>query len=324
VNLGDSIAEVNGFGEAPGTAGERRTIPFDQAFRYTLEGVRDTVHNSTLTVSIEAAFTAVSIGYGVVPNVSPRRFGFLPKSVLEDIRRTPDDTAPPRSLVSFLQNPVWAIIDELRNRVTPPSPDITLTLFRPTAAAAAAASPRSLSALVQEVASQLFTTSVLSSVAETLSEEIKAGASLGSGTAEVLQSGFRVSPEFFEKITIALASGRALDPAILEEAFEAVAAPPDQVQFLYSIFDDGTGREFQSEPILNTAGLGTADGTRPFRYFARPIEFGPRSTIRMQVIEKSEFRGELHVSLQGYKTLGTPGSPTGQRPAQARRLRRIR
>jgi hypothetical protein len=45
----------------------RRTIPFDYAFRYTLTGTRDTVLTSTITVSIEAAFTAVSIGYGVIP-----------------------------------------------------------------------------------------------------------------------------------------------------------------------------------------------------------------------------------------------------------------
>jgi hypothetical protein len=175
---------------------------------------------------------------------------------------------------------------------------------------------------VQTIAPQLFSSSVLSSVAEKFGEEIKPGTALGPRTTAVLKSGFRINPLFLEKVALALASGSALDAKILEEAFEAVAAPPDQIQFLYAIFDEGTGREFQSEPILNTAGLGTADGMRPFRYFARPIEFAPRSTIRMQVIEKSDFRGELHVSLQGYKTLGTPGSPTGQR--QARRLRRIR
>ena len=76
--------------------------------------------------------------------------------------------------------------------------------------------------------------------------------------------------------------------------------------FKYALFDQGSGREFQSEPILNIAGLGSSDGKRPFRYFARPIEFAPRSTIRLQITEVSAFQGELHVSLHGYKTLGTP------------------
>ena len=67
----------------------------------------------------------------------------------------------------------------------------------------------------------------------------------------------------------------------------------------------GVGR-----PILNTAGLGSSDGMRPFRYFARPIEFAPRAAIRLQITEVSEFSGELHVSLQGYKTLGGTGTPT--------------
>jgi len=103
----------------------------------------------------------------------------------------------------------------------------------------------------------------------------------------------------------------------LQRLFQVVSAPSDQIQFLYALFDDGSGREFQSEPLLNTAGLGSSDGDRPFRYFARPITFEPRSVIRMEVTEKSDFQGELHVTLHGYKVLGSPGTPTG-RPQSAR------
>ena len=78
---------------------------------------------------------------------------------------------------------------------------------------------------------------------------------------------------------------------ILSQAFQAVGAPPERVAFLYALFDQGSGREFQSEPILNIAGLGSSDGKRPFRYFARPIEFAPRSTIRLQITEVSAFQG---------------------------------
>ncbi len=68
--------------------------------------------------------------------------------------------------------------------------------------------------------------------------------------------------------------------------------------------DEATDREFQSDPVLNIAGLGAADGKRPFRYFAQPITFAPLATIRMEITEQSDFRGELHVSLHGYKMLG--------------------
>ena len=79
-------AQVNGFGEgviAPPAAG--RTIPFDYVFRFDgsnneLKGQPGLVHNSTVDISIEAAFTAVSIGYGVVPKVEPITFGLAPVS----------------------------------------------------------------------------------------------------------------------------------------------------------------------------------------------------------------------------------------------------
>ena len=38
------------------------------------------MHNSTVDISIEAAFTAVSIAYGVVPKVAPITFGVPPAS----------------------------------------------------------------------------------------------------------------------------------------------------------------------------------------------------------------------------------------------------
>ena len=46
-----------GLSEVP-ELGSRRTIPFDYAFRYKLNGERDRVVNDTVTVSIEATFVA--------------------------------------------------------------------------------------------------------------------------------------------------------------------------------------------------------------------------------------------------------------------------
>src|SRR5262245_46806827 len=54
---------------------ERRPIPFDYAFRFQLTGEPGNVLNSVVTVSIESTFTAVSIGYGVIPKVQPIVFG---------------------------------------------------------------------------------------------------------------------------------------------------------------------------------------------------------------------------------------------------------
>jgi hypothetical protein len=237
-------------GEAPGLA-SRRTIPFDYAFRYELTGTPGNVLNTTVSISVEATFVAVSIGYGVVPKVSPIFFGPLVSPVI--LLATP----PPPSTLR----------------------DITL------------------GQLLSGLDAQLQETSRL------LEGE--------TGAEAAFKTGIKLNPQFAERAL--LNEGNAvLDSSVLTNLFQAVSAPPEQIQFLYAIFDEGTGREFQSDPILNTAGLGTSNGERPFRYFARPISFAPRSTIRMQVTEVSEFQGELHVSLQGYKVLGGAGTPTGR------------
>lgn len=96
------------------------------------------------------------------------------------------------------------------------------------------------------------------------------------------------------------------------------------IHFKYSIVDSGSGRELQNQPIHNIAGLGESGGERPFRPFAKPMLFMPRSTIRIEVEEISEgpiygyedpqtrqrIGAELHIVLHGYKMLGYgTGSP---------------
>jgi hypothetical protein len=143
-----------------------------------------------------------------------------------------------------------------------------------------------------------------------------------TGPEAAFKGGIKLNPQFAELALLNDGKNPAPDVQTLQSLFQVVSAPSDEIQFLYALFDEGTGREFQSEPLLNIAGLGLSNGDRPFRYFARPIVFAPRSTIRMEVTEKSDFQGELHVSLHGYKVLGSPGTPTGRSQSPRRRARR--
>lgn len=230
----------------------QRSIPFDYTFKFDLRGEPNRTHRSVVTVSVESSFTAVSVGYGVIPMVTPIIFGPSPQIVIQD------------KLVS------------LRNL--------------------------NFNHLLNALQSSAANNSVFRSE---------------TGTEVALNAGIRLNPQFAELALLDSGNGR-LPGDVWQSLFQVVSAPSGEIQFLYALFDDGSGREFQSEPLLNTAGLGISNGDRPFRYFARPITFAPRSTIRMEVTEKSDFQGELHVSLHGYKVLGTPGTPT----AANRRLRR--
>jgi hypothetical protein len=76
------------------------------------------------------------------------------------------------------------------------------------------------------------------------------------------------------------------------------------VDFRYSIIDSATGRELQNLPIHNIAGLGEANGYRPFRPFAKPVMFMPRSTIRIEIIEVSN-GSDTGYSMYGYNDPAT-------------------
>ena len=188
----------------------------------------------------------------------------------------------------------------------------------------AAGQPRNTRAAIREFAQRTFLHLTVGALAESLGEPINpanANPVIGPQTAAALRNGIKFNPEFIERLLLSL-NGNELDDGTFREAFQGVASPLDRIQFKYALFDGGSGREFQSEPILSIAGLGAPDGGRPFRYFARPIEFSPRTTIRIQITEVSDFTGELHISLQGYKTLGGAGSPTATDGARRARRRR--
>jgi hypothetical protein len=125
---------------------------------------------------------------------------------------------------------------------------------------------------------------------------------LGSFPANALRDGIRIRPD---RLRIAFKdNGKPADSLPVEianELFERLNRPED-VSFRYTIFDSGRGRELQNQPLHNIAGLGIADGDRPFKKLARSMIFQPRSTIRIRVEERFG-RGTLFIVLQGYKFL---------------------
>lgn len=128
---------------------------------------------------------------------------------------------------------------------------------------------------------------------------------------KLLRTGFQLNPTLADRVLSQ--GGRSFDVDNLTQEersrlFQAATCPDGDVHFLYSISDNATGRDFQSEPIHNIAGLGIANGDRPFRFFPQPIVFAPRSVIRVQITEISG-TGRLYFVLQGYKVLGTGRQP---------------
>jgi hypothetical protein len=134
-----------------------------------------------------------------------------------------------------------------------------------------------------------------------------------------LIEGFRISPRFAplvfteppnqvfsnQPLSSDLFFGSVQDRSVLEK----VKAPED-ISFFFSIVDSGTGREFQDQPAHNLASLGKSNGERPFRSLARPLSFLPRSTLRLQIAERTEgARGTLFIVLYGYKILGAAACP---------------
>jgi len=117
-----------------------------------------------------------------------------------------------------------------------------------------------------------------------------------------LTRGFRLNPDFARFIDFPLDQ---LTFEAVENIFETGSVAATETSFLYSLDVSSTGREYQSKPIHNIAGLGIADGDRPFRPFAKPVMFEPRSSIRMQVEEITGPPGTLYIVLQGYKVLGS-------------------
>jgi hypothetical protein len=130
---------------------------------------------------------------------------------------------------------------------------------------------------------------------------------LGDLPPDALIDGFRLNPNL--RPLIVGPDGRLNDTLpVRPEMFQRLK-PVDNFNFLLSLVDTGTGRELQNKPVNSLATLGRADGRRPFKMLPQPMVFLPRSTIRLQVEERSRgVTGRLFISLQGYKVLGLAGA----------------
>lgn len=122
---------------------------------------------------------------------------------------------------------------------------------------------------------------------------------------ETLRDGIRIRPSYVRFAFRSASTGVRLGQvpkAMLPELFESLNRA-EAVSFRYEIFDGGSGRDLQNEAVHNIAGLGIANGERPFKRFARPMVFLPRSTVRIRIQERFG-RGNLQLAFHGYKLLG--------------------
>lgn len=322
----------------PAPEAASRTIPFDYSFHFPLAGVSGRTSRKTVSVSIEAAFTAVSIGYGLVPLIETFEFGpevnvvgapaalALAATAAASPGATATATVPTPALATATTvttpGSIPALLSASSTNVPTPGAAMTLGSIGPSSllpGAGPSGGP------VSNPAALSLRNIRFDHILDALERQV-AGSSRVSrdepALETALRAGIRINPRFVRAALLGNGSSR-LEPSSLAELFQIVLPPPQEVPFLYALFDEGSGREFQSEPVLSIAGLGGPDGRRPFRHFAHPITFAPRATIRMDVTELGDVRGDLYVSLHGYKVLGASGagSAAGARRGARRRRR---
>jgi hypothetical protein len=283
-----------------------RIIPFDYVVTIPLSGrPRNLVENETI-VSAEGGFVATAVGYGLLveEQAVSIQSGTKPGTISVSIEEEPGGAAVTGARVKVAS----VVLSETppgsgtySSQVSPGAYDISVTPSGVSAPLTAPSRIRVLGSITTEVKAILTggVPPTLSLVSQTIN--------LGSVPLRLLQpsaltDGIRIRPDLVRLMfdTNAPLNTR-LPIQFLGELFERLNRVED-VSFRYTILDTGRGRELQNQPLHNVAGLGIANGDRPFKRLARPMVFLPRSTIRIQVEERFG-RGTLFFVFQGYKIL---------------------
>ena len=260
--------------ERPSASGmNMRIVLFDQLVTFDLTGKRENVLSKVINFSVEGYFVATSLSYSLLP---PQTVQFGPVS-------------------------------------TEPIPAPGPLALKPAGTAASKKSgkraPAKAGASANTPIRDLTIARLCNGFGEFLGRMGLSDAAIAERKKQLLVVGFRLNPALAGLVLSQFAVDDFpvfdtinLSAEEIERLFETVSFPANQVNFLYRLSDNATSREFQSEPIHNIAGLGIADGDRPFRTFPQPIVFPPRSVLRVEITEIAGM-GRLYFVLQGYKAL---------------------
>ncbi|HEX2781689.1 MAG TPA: hypothetical protein VHM30_19445, partial [Gemmatimonadaceae bacterium] len=284
-------------------------IPFDYAARFELRGEPGRVAESVITVSPEGVFVAVAIGYGFDEDRARRL----------SVQRSEESDTASEFEVEIARSGIASGGNGGNGSGRSSSPSAgggggggMATLPAPRIRFAMRASPTVTSGVVNPAlikVADIPRASLIDGfrVNPRFQDEVFTDPQIAPSGVATLEREFR--QEYVAEARISDAVGLQVDeddpgPLLLQRLQRH-----GDVSFLFSIIDSGTGRELQDQPTHNLASLGKADGGRPFRRLAQPLTFLPRSTVRIQVIERMARRGSLHLVLFGYKLLATSSCP---------------
>jgi len=147
---------------------------------------------------------------------------------------------------------------------------------------------------------------------------------LGDFPPEALLDGLRVNPRFLPVVFETQSTADGLIPTRYSTASVSAAqlnatqiferlGPASPIDFFLNIVDTASGRELQDQPSFSLATLGESTGRRPFRALAVPVQLGPRTSLRMQIVERTpNVTGTLFINLIGYhEFIGACGPSSG-------------
>jgi hypothetical protein len=294
-----------------------RVIPFDYVATVQLAGLPGNRVESEISVNVEGGFVATAIGYGLA--AEERDIRIQRPAAIEGLvtQGTVTSTPVPNATVR-VRNVATGLSHEVITESSGPSvgryQDL---LFPPGEWELEVRTPVSIGPTTIRVEAGVTTiinlhpsVPIVPTVSGPITTIDLSRLPLRLFPPDALRDGFRIRPNF---VRLAFANNgnlaTALPIELADKPFERLNRPED-VSFRYTILDSARGREIQNQLIHNIAGLGIANGDRPFKKFARPMIFLPRSTIRVTVQEHFG-RGTLFLVFQGYKILGA--SPMGGR-----------